>query len=428
MKNTKSTQQAQSTQSTNPTITYEQVKQQLIKTTKTINLQNEAKVNSIIGKEVYHINKNYEILLFNIATTSREAVMEFYKSLSTDGDVVSLHSNIHINESSALEEFTKMLNSAQDTQEQDKINKNREIFEYLFNPNNLIRYKYVYKLLNKFNTEQSSKISSSLVSDYTIKNIYLSINGLTKDENEQDELESIAYTKTKELLKHIYSSNKNYNLENLPVLTFIPHKEVTTINQYSECSEGKESITNTSCILYNYNKAIKGGISSTNIYLGNLQVLPKEIYNKKHIIETLSFYSPDKKEAESKIKELEEIFKPFVDFLEAVIKFSDKFVKEEKKEEERVKKVFKEDRLIIDEQAFTFGTIPSYYFSGNSNSISFPTGSTIQVIPRQEPVARGSARSYRDFSDFLVRSLSGDFTELITPSPVNGIDFEATPF
>ena len=416
------------TKSTNPTITYEQVKQQLIKTTKTINLQNEAKVNSIIGKEVYHINKNYEALLFNISTTSREAVMEFYKSLSTDGDVVSLHSNIRINESSALEEFTKMLNSAQDTQEQDKINENREIFEYLFNPYNLIRYKSVYELFNKFNTEQSSKISSSLVSDYTIKNIYLSINGLTRDENEQDELESIAYTNTKELLKHIYSSNKNYNLENLPVLTFIPHKEVTTINQYSECSVGKESITNTSCILYNYNKAIVGKISSTNIYLGNLQVLPKEIYNKKHIIETLSFYSPDKKEAESKIKELEEIFKPFVDFLEAVIKFSDKFVKEEKKEEERVKKVFKEDRLIVDEQAFTFGTIPSYYFSSNSNSISFPTGSTIQVIPRQEPVARGSARSYRDFSDFLVRSLSGDFTELVTPSPVNGIDFEATPF
>ena len=192
MKNTKST------QSTNSIITYEQVKQQLIKTTKTINLQNEGKVNSIIGKEVYHINQNYEALLFNIATTSREAVMEFYKSLSIDGDVLSLHNNIHINESSALEEFTKMLNSAQDTQEQDKINKNREIFEYLFNPNNLIRYKSVYELFNKFNTEQSSKISSSLVSDYTIKNIYLSINGLTRDENEQDELESIAYTKPKE--------------------------------------------------------------------------------------------------------------------------------------------------------------------------------------------------------------------------------------
>lgn len=425
MKNTKSTQQAQST---NPTITYEQVKQQLIKTTKTINLQNEAKVNSIIGKEVYHINKNYEALLFSIATTSRETVMKFYKSLPTEEDMLTLHNNIHTNESSALEEFTKMLNSAQDTQEQDKINKNREIFEYLFNPYNLISYKYVYELFNKFNTEQSSRISSSLVSDYTIKNIYLSINGLTRDENEQDELESIAYTNTKELLKHIYSSNKNYNLENLPVLTFIPHKEVTTFNQYSERSESKESITNTSCILYNYNKAIVGGISSTNIYLGNLQVLPKEIYNKKHIIEILSFYSPDKKEAESKIKELEEIFKPFVDFLEAVIKFSDKFVKEEKKEEERVKKVFKEDRLIIDEQAFTFGTIPSYYFSSNSNSISFPTGSTIQVIPRQEPVTRSSARSYRDFSDFLVRSLSGDFTELVTPSPLNGIDFEATPF
>ena len=415
------------TKSTNPTITYEQVKQQLIKTTKTINLQNEAKVNSIIGKEVYHINKNYEALLFNIVNTSREAVMEFYKSLSTDGDVVSLHRNIHTNESSALEEFTKMLNFAQDTQEQDKINKNREIFEYLFNPNNLIRYKSVYELLNKFNTEQSSKISSSLVSDYTIKNIYLSTFGLTRDENEQDELESIAYTNPKELLKHIYSSNKSYNLENLPVLTFIPHKEVTTINQYSERSESKESIINTSCILYNYNKAIVGGISSTNIYLGNLQVLPKEIYNKKHIIETLSFYSPDKKEAESKIKELEEIFKPFLDFLEAVIKFSDKFVKEEKKEEERVKPKG-ENRFIIDEQAFTLDTIPSYYFSGNSNSISFPNGSTIQVIPRQEPVARGSARSYRDFSDSLVRSLSSDFTELLTPSPVNGIDFEATPF
>lgn len=416
------------TKSTNPTITYEQVKQQLIKTTKTINLQNEAKVNSIIGKEVYHINKNYEALLFNIATTSRETVMEFYKSLSTDGDILTLHNNIHVNESSMLEEFTKMLNFAQDTQEQDKINKNREIFEYLFNPYNLISYKYAYELLNKFNIEQSSKISSSLVSDYTIKNIYLSINGLTKDENEQDKLESIAYTNPKELLKYIYSSNKSYNLENLPVLTFIPHKEVTTVNQYSEHSEGKESITNTSCILYNYNQAVRGKISSTNIYLGNLQSLPKEIYNKKHIIETLSFYSPDKKEAESKIKELEEIFKPFVDFLEAVIKFSDKFVKEEKKEEERVKKVFKEDRLIVDEQAFTLDTIPSYYSSGNSNSISFPTGSTIQVIPRQEPVARGSARSYRDFSDFLVRNLSADFTELLTPSPVNGIDFEATPF
>ena len=427
MKNTKPT------QSTNPTITYEQVKQQLIKTTKTINLQNEAKVNSIIGKEVYHINKNYEALLFNMANTSRETVMKFYKSLSTGTDILTLHNNIHINESSALEEFTKMLNSAQDTQEQDKTNKNREIFEYLFNPYNLISYKYVYELLNKFNAEQSSKISSSLVSDYTIKNIYLSINGLTRDENEQDELESIAYTNPKELLKHIYSSNKNYNLENLPVLTFIPHKDVTIINQYSEIdSLNKESITNTSCILYNYNKAIRGGVSSTNTYLGNLQVLPKETYNKKHIIETLSFYSPDKKEAESKIKELEEIFKPFVDFLEAVIKFSDKFVKEEKKEEQRhkpVKAVYVgENRLIADEQAFTFGTIPSYYFSCDSNSISFPTGSTIQVIPRQEPVARGSARSYRDFSDFLVRNLSADFTELLTPSPVNGIDFEATPF